>query len=117
MSIENNHIQKRTIRGILSDLRYLVKGFVLVANVLPIISGFWLALYFTNESFFNHWEMFLILTIGSIFLISGVLILTNWYEVDLDIEMKWTQKRRTGTGNFYLNKVLACGCIFSIIGM
>lgn len=117
MSIENNHIQKRTIRGILSDLRYLVKGFVLVANVLPIISGFWLALYFTNESFFNHWEMFLILTIGSIFLMSGALILNNWYEVDLDVEMKRTQKRPTVTGNFSMNTVLALGIIFSIVGM
>lgn len=117
MTIENNQMQKRTIRGILSDLRYLVKGFVLIANVLPIISGFWLALYFTNESFFNHWEMFVILTVGSIFLMSGALILNNWYEVDLDVEMKRTQKRPTVTGNFSMNTVLWLGIISSVLGM
>lgn len=116
MSIENEHIQKRTISGMLSDLKYLVKGFVLVANVLPVLSGFWIALYFSGTSFIEHWETFLYLTIGSTLLMAGALILNNWYEVDLDTAMERTQKRPTVTGNFSMRAVLWMGIIASIVG-
>src|SRR5690625_3154472 len=102
---------KNSISQFLQDLKYLIKGFVLVANVLPILSGFWLALYYTNASFMDHWETFVYLAIGSTFFMSGALILNNWYEVDLDWKMKRTQLRPTVTGNISFN----LGIISSII--
>src|SRR5690625_3891607 len=116
MSTEQEGIQKKSIRGFLTDLKYLIKGFVLVANVLPILSGFWLALYYTNSSFIEHWETFVYLTIGSTLFMSGALILNNWYEVDIDREMKRTQFRPTVTGNFSLRFVFNLGIISSVVG-
>src|SRR5690625_5265109 len=99
-------MEKQKMRTFLRDLKLLVKGLVLVANVLPIISGFWLALYFTGTSFTAYWDKFLFMSLGGTFVISGALMLNNWYEVDLDREMKRTQERPTVTGNFSLQTVL-----------
>jgi len=106
----------RSIRHILTDLKLLVKGFVLIANALPILSGFWLALYFTQTSFFANWELFLNTLIGGTLVMAGALILNNWYEVDLDTEMTRTQQRPTVTGNFSMKAVLAMGIAASILG-
>src|SRR5699024_7771047 len=106
----------RSIRHILTDLKLLVKGFVLIANALPILSGFWLALYFTQTSFFANWELFLNTLIGGTLVMAGALILNNWYEVDLHTEMTRTQQRPTVTGNFSMKAVLAMGIAASILG-
>lgn len=105
------------MKSILADIKSLVKGIVLIANVLPILSGFWLALYFTNASFLEHWDKFLYMTIGSTLLMAGALILNNWYEVDLDRHMKRTQERPTVTGNFSLKSVLIMGIVSSVLGL
>lgn len=116
LSTEYN-MEKQNMRTILADIKSLVKGIVLVANVLPILSGYWLALYFTNTSFFAMWDKFLFMTVGSTFLMAGALILNNWYEVDLDREMKRTQQRPTVTGNFTMKSVLMMGIISSLLGL
>lgn len=99
------------------DFKRLVKGIVLLANVSPVIVGFWLAIHFSGADFIMHWETFLIVTIGSMFVIAGALMLNNWYEVDLDKEMIRTQYRPTVTGHFSLKMVLWLGISFSIIGL
>lgn len=109
-------MEKQKMRTILRDLKLLVKGLVLVANVLPIISGFWLALYFTGSSLAAYWDKFLIMAVGGTFVISGALMLNNWYEVDLDRVMKRTQERPTVTGSISLQTVLILGIVTSIIG-
>lgn len=116
ISTEYN-VEKRSMRTILTDIKSLVKGIVLIANVLPILSGFWLALYFTNTSFVEYWDKFLYMAIGSTFVIAGALILNNWYEVDLDREMTRTQLRPTVTGNFSMKTVLSLGIISSVLGL
>lgn len=73
---------------------------MLIANVLPILTGFWLALYFTDASIFEYWDVFLFTMIGGTLVIAGALALNNWYEVDLDREMERTKKRPTVTGNW-----------------
>src|SRR5690606_2591710 len=80
-------MEKQRMRSFLRELKLLVKGLVLVANVLPIISGFWIALYFTNTSFSALWDKFIIVAVGGTLVIAGALVLNNWYEVDLDREM------------------------------
>ncbi|PXW88005.1 protoheme IX farnesyltransferase [Pseudogracilibacillus auburnensis] len=110
-------MEKQSMRTILTDIKSLVKGIVLIANVLPILSGYWLALFFTNASFLDYWDKFLYMTIGGTLLMAGALILNNWYEVDLDREMKRTQQRPTVTGNFSLKTVLTMGIISSLLGL
>src|SRR5699024_4751450 len=109
--------KKQGVKGFFSDLKSLVKGIVLIANVLPILSGFWLALYFTDPSFIMFWDKFLYMLIGGTLLMAGALMLNNWYEVDLDENMMRTQERPTVTGNFSLNTVLTAGIVSSILGM
>jgi heme o synthase len=103
--------------SLLIDIKYLLKGKVLVANVLPVFTSYWLALYFSGERFIDNWGLFLLTMIGSTLVISGALILNNWYEVDLDKKMVRTQKRPTVTGNFPLKTVLWSGIITTIIGL
>ncbi len=106
----------RRLISLLVDLKSLVKGIVLIANALPVLTGFWLAIYFTGSSITEHWSAFWLTMIGSTFVMAGALVLNNWYEVDLDKEMKRTQARPTVTGNFSLKAVLTMGIAFSIIG-
>ncbi|AOV07666.1 heme o synthase [Sporosarcina ureilytica] len=107
---------ERKLSSLFMDLKSLLKGIVLIANVLPVITGFWLAIYFTNASFSDQRGLFLLTMIGSTFVMAGALVLNNWYEVDLDREMERTKNRPTVTGNFSLKTVLTMGIIFSIIG-
>ncbi len=104
------------MRNFIRDLKLLVKGFVLVANVLPIISGFWIALYYTGGNFSDYWQSFVIGSIGGTFVIAGALIINNWYEVDLDEAMDRTKERPTVTGSFSLQTVFRLGIAFSVIG-
>lgn len=107
---------KRTVKASILDIIYLFKGFVLVANVLPVFIGFWLAVHFTNTTFMENWYGFGHMMIGSTFVIAGALALNNWYETDLDKVMERTKKRPTVTGGFSLNTVLITGIVLSIIG-
>jgi heme o synthase len=104
------------VSTIILDLISLFKGLVLITNILPVLTGFCLALYFTNASFGEHWKLFIITIIGSTLVVAGALTLNNWYEVDLDREMARTQKRPTVTGNFSLKTVLVIGIILSTVG-
>ncbi|MFE8698741.1 heme o synthase [Cytobacillus sp. FJAT-53684] len=107
---------KQNTNSLLADLRALFKAAVLIANVLPVFSGFWLALYFTNASFSDHWRLFLLLMIGSTFVMAGALIINNWYDVDIDTVMDRTKNRPTVTGNISLKVVLTMGITFTILG-
>lgn len=107
---------KRTFKTILIDFIYLLKGFVLVANVFPVLVGFWLALTFSNTSLLEQLPLFLNTMIGSTLVIAGALALNNWYEVDLDRAMDRTKKRPTVTGGFSLFSVLMMGIIFTALG-
>lgn len=113
----NKSSETKSFRSFLTDLKYLVKSIVLIANVLPAVGGFWLALYFTETSFVDVWDLFILMLLGSIFIVAGALILNNWYEVDLDIKMARTKRRPTVTGNMSMNFILSLGIISSILGM
>jgi len=114
-SITERQISK-TSSSIFQDLKLLVKGIVLILNILPIFTGYILALYFTNMSLQSLWVNFLCTMIGGTFIMAGALILNNWYEVDLDKKMVRTQERPTVTGSMDLKNILKLGLIFSLIG-
>ena len=100
----------------LSDLKSLFKGIVLIANVLPVFTGLWLALYFTNTSFMDKLDVVMFTIMGSTFVMAGALALNNWYDADIDAKMARTKNRPTVTGAISLNVVLTIGISLSIIG-
>src|SRR4051812_18748544 len=104
--ISSFQIDDRNPSSLISDLKSLFKASVLIANVLPVFSGFWLALHFSNHSFSDYWEVFLLTVIGSTMVMAGALVLNNWYDVDIDTIMERTKNRPTVTGNIPLNVVL-----------
>lgn len=114
-SITESQVTK-TSSSIFQDLKLLVKGIVLVLNILPIFTGYILALYFTNTTLQSLWVNFLCTMIGGTFIMAGALILNNWYEVDLDKKMVRTQERPTVTGSMDLKNILKLGLFFSLIG-
>ncbi len=101
----------------LANMKNLLKGKVLLANVLPVFTAYWLALYFSGARFMDHLGLFLLTMAGSTLVISGALMLNNWYESDLDMKMDRTQKRPTVTGAFPLRAVLWGGIATTIIGL
>ncbi|WP_371809591.1 heme o synthase [Halobacillus sp. Marseille-Q1614] len=102
--------------GVLADIKSLFKAIVLISNVLPIITGFWLALYFTGESFQDNWGLFSLTIAGSTLIMAGALLLNNWYDADIDAVMKRTKQRPTVTGTIPLKLVLVMGVVLSILG-
>ncbi|WP_066065916.1 heme o synthase [Neobacillus soli] len=103
--------------GLIADLKSLFKAAVLIANVLPVFTGFWLALHFTNASFMDHLDVFLLTIIGSTMVMAGALVLNNWYDVDIDTVMDRTKNRPTVTGNISLKVVLTLGIALSVLGL
>lgn len=115
--VESAALLNRSITSSLfTDLKYLFKAPVLVANVLPVFTGFWLALFFTGASFADHLSLFLLTMLGSTMVIAGALVINNWYDVDIDSVMERTKKRPTVTGHISLKVVLAMGIAFTVIG-
>ncbi|WP_285858521.1 heme o synthase [Neobacillus niacini] len=102
--------------SLVADIRSLFKGPVLIANVLPVFTGFWLALYFTNSSFMDYWDVFLLTIIGSTLVMGGALVINNWYDVDIDTVMDRTKNRPTVTGHFSLKSVLTLGIVLTVLG-
>lgn len=108
---------KTKSHSLLTDTKELFKGIVLIANVLPVFTGFWLALAFNGYHFADYWGLFLLTMIGSSCVMAGALLINNWYDVDIDKIMKRTQKRPTVTGHISLHTVLALGIGLSVIGL
>jgi len=110
-------INQQKTSSLCSDLKGLLKLPVLIANVLPVFTGFWLALYFSNVSFTSYVGVFFLTMVGSTFVMAGALIINNWYDVDIDRVMERTKNRPTVTGNLSLQLVLRLGISSTIIGI
>lgn len=113
---ESNNIANGKNTSIISDLKELFKAIVLILNILPVFTGFWLATYFTNSSITEHWGLLLLTLVGSTMVMAGALILNNWYDVDIDTIMARTKSRPTVTGNISLKVVLIMGIAFTVVG-
>lgn len=107
---------KQNTSSIVTDLKSLFKAGVLIANVLPVFTGFWLALYFTDTSLKTYWDVLLLTMIGSTFVMAGALVINNWYDVDIDTVMERTKNRPTVTGNIPLKVVLLIGVTLTGVG-
>lgn len=109
-------MQRKKQSNLLSDIRLLIKFNVLVANVLPVITGFVLAVSITNSGFADYWFLFILVITGSFFVMAGALIINNWYDADIDSKMERTKKRPTVTGNFTDKQVLTLGIGATALG-
>lgn len=110
-------LDERNTSSLITDLKALFKAGVLIANVLPVFTGFWLALHFSNQTFIDYWGVFLLTIIGSTMVMAGALVLNNWYDVDIDTVMDRTKNRPTVTGNIPLKVVLTMGIVLTILGL
>lgn len=106
----------KSFKSFMTDIKTLTKGKVLFANVFPIITTFWLALFFADVTFVEIWDKFIFMLIGGTLVVAGALIFNNWYEVDLDEKMERTQERPTVTGNMRMSTVLMLGILTTVIG-
>jgi heme o synthase len=102
--------------SVLTELKYLFKRFVLIANVLPTVLGFIIAARYYNISFGDYSVDFLLLLIGSAMLVAGALTLNNWLEADVDKLMERTKNRPTVTGSISLRAILIMGIVLSLFG-
>lgn len=102
--------------NLISDLKSLFKSSVLIANVIPVFTGLWLALYFTDRSIADQWDIVSLTIVGSTMVMAGALVINNWYDVDIDTVMARTKSRPTVTGTISLKTVLAIGIVLSILG-
>lgn len=107
---------EQNVSTILSDLKALFKGVVLISNVLPVFSGLWLALYFTDVSFIENWDVVLLTLVGSTLVMAGALVFNNWFDVDIDSVMERTKNRPTVTGKIPLTVVLIIGITCTVLG-
>ncbi|TQS75091.1 protoheme IX farnesyltransferase [Ornithinibacillus gellani] len=115
--MDSADMSKQSIMTFLADLKSILKLIVLILNVLPVLTGFLLAVHFTGGSLSAEFGNLMLTLIGSTLVMAGALLLNNWYEVDLDSKMLRTQKRPTVTGNFSLKAVLQMGIISSVLGI
>src|SRR4051794_2538121 len=95
---EKTVLKEQNLSTLFADIKSLFKAIVLISNVLPVLTGFWLALHFTNGTFLANWDVFLLTISGSTLVMAGALILNNWYDVDIDTVMERTKNRPTVTG-------------------
>lgn len=121
MEIENHpgvkvKQRKYSSSSLFADLKSLLKIGVLIANVLPVFTGFWLALHFTGASLAENLGLFFLVLSGSTLLMAGALIINNWYDADIDRVMARTMHRPTVTGHFSLQTVLTGGIAVSLFG-
>jgi protoheme IX farnesyltransferase len=108
---------KTSTPSLISDIILLFKARVLIANVLPVLTGFWLATFFTQTSLFSNGGLLLLTLVGSTLVMSGALALNNWYDVDIDTVMERTKHRPTVTGHISLRVVLVIGIVLSVAGI
>jgi protoheme IX farnesyltransferase len=106
-----------TTPNLLSDLKSLFKSGVLIANVMPVLTGFWLALHFTQASLLSNWGLLVLTLIGSTLVMAGALALNNWFDADIDAVMERTKNRPTVTGHIPLRTVLVIGIVLSVLGL
>ncbi|WP_284140933.1 MULTISPECIES: heme o synthase [unclassified Virgibacillus] len=100
----------------MKDFKALIKIGIVNSNLITTFVGFWLALYFTNASILDNWQLFLLTMFGSGFVIAGGAILNNWFDVDIDPVMSRTKSRPTVTGNISMQTTLVLGIAASTFG-
>ncbi|WP_027963068.1 heme o synthase [Halalkalibacillus halophilus] len=104
------------VKTLWADFLGLIKIGIINSNLMTAFAGFWLALFYTNQSFFNHWQAFILVMLGTAFVIAGGCVINNYYDRDIDQKMARTVNRATITGTIPLSIILSMGIAFSVLG-
>ncbi|GGM37287.1 protoheme IX farnesyltransferase 2 [Paraliobacillus quinghaiensis] len=115
-TLTNQSVSKSYIKQMVVDIKALLKGLVLLSNVLPVLTGLVLAMQFTGANMTDNLAIIVLTLLGSILLMAGALVLNNWFDADIDTMMQRTKHRPTVTGNFSLRTVFRTGVVLSILG-
>jgi heme o synthase len=113
----NDHSGEQATTTLWADLLSLIKIGIINSNLMTTFAGFWLALYYTESSFFQHWQTFIFTMLGSGLVIAGGCVINNWYDRDIDSRMTRTKQRPTVTGTMSEQQVLVLGIGFTILGL
>ena len=105
------------VKALWTDFLALIKIGIVNSNLTTAFAGFWLALYYTNQTFSSNWLAFVGMMAGTALVIAGGCVINNYYDRDIDHLMSRTKGRATITGTIPLKVVLAMGIGFSAIGM
>ncbi|QDP40055.1 heme o synthase [Radiobacillus deserti] len=100
-----------------SDFMALIKVGIINSNLMTAFAGFWVALFYNNASFADHWVTLLLTMVGTGFVIAGGCVINNYYDRDIDHIMKRTKSRPTVTGTIPLKVILSVGIGFSVLGV
>jgi len=100
-----------------ADILSLIKIGIINSNLMTTFAGFWLALHFTGLNFFNYWQEFLLVMVGTGLVIAGGCIINNYYDRDIDQVMSRTQSRPTVTGSIALKHILLMGIGTTALGI
>ncbi|MDX8045635.1 heme o synthase [Gracilibacillus sp. S3-1-1] len=101
---------------VLTELKYLFKRFVIIANAAPAVLGFFIALRYHDAYFTDYWLDFILLVVGALMIVGGALTLNNWLEADVDRLMERTKNRPTVTGTIPMPIILLIGIVLSFVG-
>ncbi|WEG15008.1 heme o synthase [Pullulanibacillus sp. KACC 23026] len=103
--------------GTFGDVIGIIKSGIVISNLITTFAGLWLALKYTNQSFYdNIWKVLAVMA-GSALVIAGGCALNNYIDRDIDQLMERTKERPSATGQLSSHQVLWVGIIFSAIGL
>lgn len=115
-SDSRQNVLYKNSRLTLADIKSFVKTGIINSNLMMVFAGYWLALHFSDASFWANWNIFICTMVGSGLVIAGGCILNNWYDSDIDPVMERTKERPTATGQIALPAALIIGIGFTILG-
>jgi protoheme IX farnesyltransferase len=99
------------------DFLALIKIGIVNSNLITTFTGIWLALHFTNKSFFENLHIVFFSLIGSAFIMAGSCSLNNYIDRDIDHLMDRTKSRPTVTGKVNPKIVAVMGFLFILLGI
>lgn len=114
--MEPGPLADRKLTGTWKDYVSVTKVGIIVANLMTVIAGMWLAAGGAS-GFFDLSPFLIVFTIlGTSLIIASGTCLNNYYDRDIDQKMDRTKQRALVEGKLDPQNVLLMGIIFALIG-
>ncbi|MGV3488001.1 MAG: heme o synthase [Tuberibacillus sp.] len=98
------------------DFIGIMKMGIVTSNLITTFTGLWVALEFTEQSFFDNILKVVAVLLGAGLVIAGGCALNNFIDRDIDQLMARTKERPSATGKLSAKQVLWTGIILSSLG-
>lgn len=98
------------------DFVGISKTGIVFSNLITTFTGLWLALHFTDRSFFANLDLVVLTMLGTAFIVTGGCALNNYIDRDIDPVMERTKERPSVTGRLSGPQILTYGFIMSVLG-